>query len=442
MLEEKPIFAPLSDDESKTLLGNKEPSGGNESTLWESDASFRGMVMAGLCWIHREKSLKDSDKKILMDLYHPSKESVSDLEKPTLEVAEKAIHHLKKLCGEEALADWRSLETVLLIWACNAFEGGRIYAQISRINHDCNPNAVVQADGEIQRILAAADIAEGDEITISYLGLLLYAETSVRREKLLATKFFDCLCQRCSNKDDVAGRIPCPNCHPRELPQQSLEEDVQYDDDQTVHYISIEGPKCSQCKKAVTEDKKLRVVMNNVISKIMTYMDSIKSGIKKGGDDDDEEEDTVLEEYLGLATTIMGDRHWATNLLKLLHLDQRLSLLSQAMLTMQEMPEMEEVAEAIDSLQRVERFVQSLDLNLDPGHIIGDVVIGISRTLVSLGDIKSQKYGAQWLDKIADYVEKFESEGRQKVVSALKVAWKTHEAESESDPPSKKIKSS
>ena len=434
LLEEEPIFVPPSDEESKTLLGNNTQTlVGEGSKRWESDADFRGMVMAGICWIQLETSLQDSDKKLLMGLYYPS---VSDLENPTVEAVAKAIDHLKELCGEEATGDWKTLETYLLIWACNSFEGGRIYAQISRINHDCNPNAVVQTDGDTQRILAAADIAEGEEITISYLGILLYTETSVRKEKLRTTKFFVCQCQRCLDKHDVAGYIPCPVRHPREFPQQSLEEDVQYDDDQTVHYVSIGDRE----KNDSTVEKKLRVVMKNVTSRILTYLDSIKGGRKKEGDDDGDNE--FLEESLGLATTIMGDRHWTTNLLRLLHLDHRLSLMSEAMLTMQEMPEMEDIAEAIDSLQRVERFVHSLDLKLDSGHILCDVIIGISRTLVSLGDIKSQKYGAQWLGKISDYVEMFESEGRQKVVSALIVAWKKHDTEGESHPATKKLKSS
>ena len=81
----------------------------------------------------------------------------------------------------------------------------------------------------------------------------------------------------------------------------------------------------------------------------------------------------------------------------------------------------------LDTFRLQTYFVESLKLKLDPGHLLSDVIIGIGRTLVSLGDVKSQKYGAEWLDKISDYVETFESEGRQKVVSKLRVAWKVHE---------------
>jgi tRNA-specific adenosine deaminase 2 len=85
---------------------------------------------------------------------------------------------------------------------------------------------------------------------------------------------------------------------------------------------------------------------------------------------------------------------------------------------------------------------------LNSGHVLGDVTVGIARTLVSLGDEKSQKYAAEWLSKIDHYVEKFGSDGMQKVVAALTSAWKKHgrpnnnaslQINDESDP--KKVKS-
>jgi hypothetical protein len=75
-------------------------------------------------------------------------------------------------------------------------------------------------------------------------------------------------------------------------------------------------------------------------------------------------------------------------------------------------------------LQRIERFVKGLQLGLHPGHLLSNVVVGVARALVSLGDSKSQKYAADWLDKIdMDYVQQFESDGIQKVVATLKGAW-------------------
>jgi hypothetical protein len=168
-----------------------------------------------------------------------------------------------------------------------------------------------------------------------------------------------------------------------------------------------------------------------------TY-EGLTTKVKKDYDDDDEnssdeENGALLEEHVCLASTMMGDKHWTTNLTMLLHLDRRISAMSQQMLTTQELPGMDEIAEAIDSLQRISRFVENLNLDLDPGFVIGDVTIGISRLLVSLGDRKSQIYGAEWVGKIDCYVRTFCSDSLHKVVEALSVAWKQHDRDRDSN---------
>lgn len=476
--ESSPVvkLAPLSDEESQQLYmkwmrETKESSPPSKSGVSKKGpktlrdmcdppasipdtmhGTFRGMVQAGICWMQREGTMSEADKGSILDLCRPTEDTESDSEKETMKLAKEATNYIKAhLPDSKEFDDWSELQEILLIWAYNAFEGGRIYVQISRVNHDCNPNAIIQADEDAQRVVAAMDIAVDDEISISYLGLFLYAERSARQKKLKMTKYFDCQCQRCKQADDVAGLIPCPTCHPRELPQQALDEDVQYDDEQNVNYVTAGNTsKCDICQASPSDNQKLQVVMKNVTSKVVAYLDKIggtsatTKGLLKDDEQDDEEEDTTLEEHVGLANAIMGDRHWTTNLLKLIHLDRRLSYMSQSMLTTQELPETGDVAEAIDCLQRLERFVQSLGLMLDKGHLLGDTVIGVARMLVSLGDIKSQKYGAEWLDKISEYVDKFESEGRQKVVTALKVAWTKHEESDTSakGPVKKRLKSS
>lgn len=410
ILKENPMIQ--LESSSKHVSSIEPPS----SIATHFRATFCSMVQVGLGWIQHQ------DNGIL-NLYFPTKESSSGYEKGAIKVAKDATEYIRNHKADQVngFQDWETLEKVMLVWACNAFQGGRIYKQISRVNHSCNPNSIIQADGEAQRLVAATDIAEGEEITISYLGSILYTDTVSRNERLQKTKFFECKCDRCtSTADDNANRIPCPTCHPRSV-QYSLEEDVQYDDDQTVKYVTTTGV-CPKCQTKLDNSDKLCITVTSVSSKILAYLESQESSASNNNDDEE-----ILEEHISLASTIMGDKHWTTNLLLLLYLDRRLSDMSSAMLTTQEIPEMEDVAEAIDTLQRVSRFVESLKLKLDPGHLLSDVIIGIGRTLVSLGDAKSQKYGAEWLDKIYDYVETFESEGRQKVVSKLRVAWKAHE---------------
>jgi hypothetical protein len=448
-------LAPKSDEESRRISTEwcghqKQPARGERSsdaTLWGSidvpgtitdSGTFKGMVQAGILWMKQSAETIDVDTtRKLMELYHPYIADCTEAEKSVVKLAEQAIEYIQQQAATSSGTEfaefqgWEMLQKVLLVWACNSFQSGRIYDAISRINHSCNPNAViVQAgeDGNGQRVVAAVDIEAGTEITISYLGLLLYAGTGVRRKKLLKTKYFECQCSRCVASQEGASQIPCPTCHPRHPTQLCLDEDVQYDDDQEVQYVCY-GQTCTVCNKSPLEAcERLEKVSQSVCEKIESFLETYESLNSKNAtttsDNDNDENDAVLEEHVGLASTMMGRKHWTTNLTLLLHLDRRLSTMSQQMLMTQELPEMEEVAEAIDTLQRLFGYVKSLKVDLDAGHVLGDVTIGVARTLVSLGDEKSQKYGAEWLDKINGYVETFGDEGLQKVVDAIHGAWR------------------
>jgi uncharacterized protein YgfB (UPF0149 family) len=435
ILQEDPLATlAQANDEESNKLAIQPPS----SVPKELHGKFKGMVQAGLCCPQDPKT-----KHALLRLYHPTNEP-SKLEDPIVDCAKQATDYIREqMKTSDSFDDSQVLQKVMLIWACNSFQGGRIYEQISRVNHSCNPNALIVSDGESQKLVAATTIQKGDELDISYLGLMLYAETQTRRDLLQQDKYFTCTCSRCSSTSDLAARIPCPTCHPRQAPQQVLDEEVQYDDDQTTKYISSLDVTCQTCqtKPKGTDTTKLQKTMSSVCQKITSYLREQESTVKKDDEDEQEEEEQVLEEYVSLASTVLGDKHWTTNLLLLMHLDRRLSTLSQQMITTQEPPALDDVAEAIDSLERVVRFVQGLELSLHMGHVLDNCFLGIARALVSLGDQKSQKYAATWLEKIQPYVDLFESEGRQKVVQALSVAWKQHgENRNEGGPTKKKVK--
>ena len=141
-------------------------------------------------------------------------------------------------------------QKVMLIWACNAFSGARIYERTSRINHSCDFNAIISpkspVETEVQVVRAVCTIAQWDEINISYLGSWTYADRRVRRERLKRDKYFECQCDRCRRdgaEGDVAASIPCTQRHERV--GRFLEEEVQYDDDNEVLYTQpslFKGP--------------------------------------------------------------------------------------------------------------------------------------------------------------------------------------------------------
>jgi hypothetical protein len=485
ILEEEAVvkLAPADEKSSRKLLSEWMYGGSSQQKtnvngnriLWNSikpppsdlvpdylHGTFKGMVQAGIVFMKKyQGNIEQTKLESLLQLYSPTKESTLEAEKSVINVADEAILFLKqhvttsKTTAKEfsSFKDWDKLHKLLLIWSCNSFQGGRIYPKISRVNHSCNPNAVIQplnkgqnGDGsesinEGQKLVAATTIQKGSEIYISYLGLLLYTDTTVRRKKLERTKFFTCVCSRCSDAvsggSEGAAQIPCPTIHPRHPQQMSLDEDTQYDDDQRVKYVSFLEAKNSKD----ADEEKLFKVLHGVRCKVENFLDTYDNMQTKNGKNDfDEDEEAILEEHTSLASTMMGDKHWTSNLTLLFHLDQRLKAMSQQMVVTQELPEEEDIAEAIDSLQRITRFVDSLKLDIDPGHLLADVTIGTARMLISLGDMKSQKYGAEWLGKIEDHVTKFSDEGLQKVVSVLKVAWKKHDRPNNNDDSGKKRK--
>jgi hypothetical protein len=79
--------------------------------------------------------------------------------------------------------------------------GSAVYATLARINHSCAPNArqehVISTGDE--RVVASRDIAAGEEVNISYIDIC--QPTSRRREQLLASYRFNCVCKSCSAFD-------------------------------------------------------------------------------------------------------------------------------------------------------------------------------------------------------------------------------------------------
>ncbi|KAL3809580.1 hypothetical protein ACHAXA_005796 [Cyclostephanos tholiformis] len=360
----------------------------------------------------------------------------------------------------------------LLVYSCNAFEGGRIYLTLSRANHSCDPNAVVVVgggggvgddDNDVSALRAACDIAPGDEITVSYLGRYLYAGYAIRRRLLLANKHFVCRCDRCSSDDvddddgvggDIASRVPCPICHPRT--GRCLDVDVMFDDDDDDDHLVVRyavprngstpeerSVYCPTCRittsvdgggstrkrregaavkyMCLAEDKVFDRLHGNVRTKRITGNDV---------DDDAEAEHDIDRQFLQMATSVCGSMHWTTHFLNLSLIEDALASFHSALLTMD--PDrndaseelLAEIAEAADGIERAFKFASSLKLRADPAHWLFDYVVGLARALVGLGDVKSQKYGSRWIGRVERYAERFENDGMKKVVIALRDAWK------------------
>ncbi|EDQ85613.1 uncharacterized protein MONBRDRAFT_11753 [Monosiga brevicollis MX1] len=93
---------------------------------------------------------------------------------------------------------------------CDTFDmssfGAVVYAELSRANHSCQPNAAVVYNGAAAVLRSMRDIPEGEEVCISYVDPTLARD--VRRRELVQSYGFACDCARCAteaSQDPDAG---------------------------------------------------------------------------------------------------------------------------------------------------------------------------------------------------------------------------------------------
>ena len=463
ILEEKPIFTLLSPtyDTIQTQFNNfngKHKSNQSNFTLLSflqhielpssidpsQGGKFRGMIHAAVSFatILTSTSLDKMNTAIseIQQLYAPSTETSSISaatrdEKEVIIVAKEALRSLQNL--SKVHSNLHNFVTnqpqeclhVMLVWSCNSFTDGLIYKTTSRINHDCDPNAIVQpvlSDNNMHRIVATSSIQPGEEITISYLGILTYADNRIRSSVLSATKHFVCKCNRCAKGIDLASAIPCPSCHPRIMVGKYLDEDVQYDDEKSACYV-YPPKKCLVCGEILKASGSVMKMMNKVSDKVSIHLQESCANEEISREEAGRKriiKNDMVEQFYQLSTSVLGAKHWCTNLMLLSFLDQTLNAMNSAMLLQGNSgkpPDLTEVAECIDSLERLWEYVQGLNLKAHPGHLLCLQTIGISRILLSLGDMKSKNYGLEWIRKIEEYVNRgFEMDGVIKVVKTLK----------------------
>jgi len=471
-------------------------------------AKFLGMITAAATYATRKEQDDNINKEKdtiliskLNSLYAPSSSSQSKTsssnndqsninlhEDNIIQLANHAIEYMKEHTATSSplynlvTESEEECKRIMLIWACNAFKGGNIYETTSRINHSCDFNAVVVSsssssstvtsstskdnneddDDNVQIIRATGVIQPGEEIFISYLGSYTYAGMSIRKEHLANDKYFTCQCTRCQKEEDngdVASAIPCCNCHERV--GRYLDEDVQYDEadeaDEEVNYaMPKKGSKherCYSCQKCGNDciiefDSSVMDSIDKIIQKVVAHLDECGSTSPK--DDDREElQEEMTERLLCLSYSVLGSKHWCTNLLLVQSLGRKLSAIHSSMLFSStnkkngkgkskggdiDSVDMADVAECVDSLQRLFSYIEGLKLqNSHLGHLLGNITIGVSRVLIGLGDVKSMKYGSEWVEKVNDYFNcNFEGPGMVKVVDTLLNAWKRKNDDSDS----------
>lgn len=104
------------------------------------------------------------------------------------------------------------------VWSSSATGRSGLYPRISRLNHSCNPNAIVtdDEDGEEQQqqqqqrlvVKAKRDVKCGEELLLNYLGdddVKMGTPFVERRRKLEESWDFLCTCDRCCEEEEAAA---------------------------------------------------------------------------------------------------------------------------------------------------------------------------------------------------------------------------------------------
>ena len=439
-----PQVPPKSQKKAPSLMDIEIPNCVDE----KFEGKFRGMLLAAMTFVLFAENDPIKKDKIL-SLYAPPLTSPSSkLEEKIVEIAVEAVNYCNEhACANSQLRKYFSegdqqkskaeLIKAILVWSCNAFDGGLIYETTSRINHSCDPNAIISLQGDeidqsaydhnqrSQQVLATTSIQNGDEILISYLGSFTYAGGTARLARLEHTKHFICNCTRCQTCD-WSSAIPCSVCHPRTFNNKYLDEEIQYDDEKNVHYAYPKNAqsanlsaRCSYCNESTVGStisigiKVAEKVANRMVSQTISHNSKNQK--------ENSIESEVDEQLFQLSSSVLGAKHWCTNITMLTLLNRTLNSINSAMILSGEAPDLTEIAECIDSLQRLWDFTTDLKLRTPPSHLLAGPTIGVARILISLGDQKSQDYGIEWISRVEEHVRQgFEGQGMIKVVDAIK----------------------
>ncbi len=86
-------------------------------------------------------------------------------------------------------------------------DGSALYARQSACNHSCEPNceATFLSSDHTLSLVATRDVAEGDELFISYLNECSLSRSRHSRQKILKENYlFVCRCSKCDEQADQA----------------------------------------------------------------------------------------------------------------------------------------------------------------------------------------------------------------------------------------------
>jgi hypothetical protein len=116
-------------------------------------------------------------------------------------------HQRRFMALSDAFSTPSAQKTVGGIYRTNVFErsvteGLVLFDTLSRANHACAPNIAKSFEGYTAVVSTLRDVAEGEELFLSYIGADVGKPTNERRELLKRKYNFVCTCERCGELPD------------------------------------------------------------------------------------------------------------------------------------------------------------------------------------------------------------------------------------------------
>lgn len=158
----------------------------------------------------------------LCDADEPTRAAVVEMFHPALTTDDDSVRELRTEAATWLAAGERPsymtldyVHSALLVKKLNAhsFQAATRIALFevgSKASHSCYPNCAYSSRDVPGHLVVKAirPISPGDQITISYIGDVFLKSTADRREELLETKLFNCMCSRCIAPDPLRA-MPC-----------------------------------------------------------------------------------------------------------------------------------------------------------------------------------------------------------------------------------------
>lgn len=112
-----------------------------------------------------------------------------------------SIHSLVKAVESNSLGYYTLPELASNEDSLRYLSGTGLYGASSMFNHSCSPNVTHYSFGDVMFFRTNRDIAEGDELCISYIGNDMVNEAKSIRSELLDNRDFICTCEKCETPE-------------------------------------------------------------------------------------------------------------------------------------------------------------------------------------------------------------------------------------------------